>query len=295
MGKPSAQHGRSASPPGQAAAAHAVLVVDDDPRILETTGLLLRYLGLQVHEAATGAGALTIARAQRLDLALLDQRLPDMSGLDLAKTFRRDGISVPWILMSGFMDFEIAAEAGRLGAICAVSSPFDVEEVVTRALARIVSRRSLQWPTLPLRPRLREARSAAERWARFVLLACDVEDDLPTTGEWASAVGAGHSTLREACRIVGVPGHDARDFTRVLRILVRKNGRFDELEGNLKFGDGRTLEILMERAGLAGRASCHVSVEEFLAAQRYISFVSTAMRAFRALIAELQAGESSKL
>jgi CheY-like chemotaxis protein len=295
MGRPSPQDVRSASPPREAAATHAVLVVDDDPRILETTGLLLRHLDLQVHEAATGAGALTIARRQKLDLALLDQRLPDMSGLDVAKTFRRDGISVPWILMSGFMDFEIAAEAGRLGAVCAVSLPFDVEEVVTRALAKIGSCGALQWPTPPLRPRLREARSAAERWARFVLLACDVEEDPSTTGVWASAVGAGHSTLREACNIVGVRAHDARDFMRVLRILVRNDGRFDELEGNLKFSDGRTLETLLEHAGLSGRVSCLVSVDEFLAAQRFISIDRPLMKALRKLIAELQTGESSKL
>src|SRR5215467_5870677 len=271
----------------------AVLVVDDDPGTLETAGSILRHLGLEVHYAETGVDAVRVAQTNRLDLALLDQRLPDMSGLDVAWTLRRERIFVPWILMSGFMDLEIAVEAGRLGAVCAVSLPFDVEAVVTQALDKMGSRNSMRWPTPPLRPRLREARSAAERWARFVLLGSDVETDLPTIGEWAAAVGAGHSTLREACRIVGVLGHDARDLMRVLRILVRNGGRFDELEGNLKFGDGRTLDALVVQAGLTRSASCNVSVEEFLTLQRFISVDGSPMKALRTLIADLQSGKSS--
>lgn len=110
----------------------AVLVVDDDPGALETPCALLRHLGMTVFEAATGAEAIAIARAEALDLAILDWRLPHMSGLDVARALRAEHIPVPWVLVSGFMDYDMAVEAGRQGALRAVSSPYDVEDVVLR-------------------------------------------------------------------------------------------------------------------------------------------------------------------
>lgn len=282
MGRPPAHQLRPASPPPE-----AILVVDDDPNIVESTELLLLHLGLQIHKASTGQEALTIARAQRLALVLLDQRLPDMPGLEVAETFLREGISVPWILMSGFMDFELATKAGRLGAICAVSSPFDVEDVVTRALADIRGQSVLAWPLPPLGPRLKQARSAAERWARFVLLACDAEEDLPTIRDWAWCIAVGYGTLRESCDMVGVLGHDARDFMRILRVLVRTSGNLDRPEAHLKFSDQRTVDALLTRSGLSEDRSRKLSLEEFLVGQRFISLDGPAIKAIRVLLADL--------
>src|SRR5215471_21699184 len=89
----------------------AVLVVDDDPTARETVGRILRLSSVRVYEADTGAAAVCAARAQPVDLAVIDYRLPDISGLDVARTLGRERIVIPWILMSGWMDVELAVEA----------------------------------------------------------------------------------------------------------------------------------------------------------------------------------------
>lgn len=72
-----------------------VLLADDDPGTRETAGLLLRHSGINVHEASTGERAIALGRALALDLALLDLRLPDMTGLDVARALRAEGRTVP--------------------------------------------------------------------------------------------------------------------------------------------------------------------------------------------------------
>src|SRR5688500_4905071 len=68
-----------------------ILVVDDDPHILSILGRGLRFEGYEVEVAADGGAALRAARFQLPDLIILDVMLPDISGVDLCKRFRREG------------------------------------------------------------------------------------------------------------------------------------------------------------------------------------------------------------
>lgn len=176
-----------------------VLLVDDDPGTIDSIGALLRHMGVHVHTAGTRMAAIELGRAQRLDLALVDWRLPDGTGFDVVRVWHHERLFIPWILMSGFLDFDLAAEAGRLGALRAVQCCFDVEEVVTRAFIETRRERGRGWPTLPLKPRLPEPQSSAERWAHHVLRACDAGHDLRTVPDWAAFVGMSGSTLEAIC------------------------------------------------------------------------------------------------
>ncbi len=264
-----------------------MLVADDDRTTRETAARLLGFSGIRTYEAATGAAAIAAVRAHRPDLALIDWRLPDMSGFEVVQAIRNERIAVPWILMSGFMDIDIAVEAGRQGALRAVSSPFDVERVVKQAFADIERRRVGTWPSLPLAPRLREPRSAAECWAYLVLKACDADQDLRTLDDWRLSVAVSYSRLRESCRLIGIQPHDARNFMRALRVLLHSGGQTAHLEAELDISDYRTRDELLMRAGLAGR---HVwqtlSFEEFLLAQRFIQSDHPGLRAIRTLVAD---------
>lgn len=265
-----------------------VLLVDDDLATLEMTSALLRYLPVQVHTVSSGTAAVDTARRERFDLALIDLRLPDMSGLDIARALRAEQINIPWILTSGYMDFEVAVEAGRLGALGAVSSPFDVHDVVTQALAEVRSARRADWPALPLASRLRDAQSAAERCAWLILRGCDAGEDPKTLRDWASVAVVGYSTLRRACDVVHVQPYDARDFTRVMRVLMRTGGRTDLLEAHLKFCDLSTLATLVERAGLSPHGRSRVlTLEQYLLAQRFIGADHPVLTAIRALVATM--------
>ncbi len=80
-----------------------VLVVDDDARLREGLRLLLEHRGYLVSEASTGAEALTLAETHPPDLILLDLRLPDGDGLDVAQELRRRPASanIPLAIITG--------------------------------------------------------------------------------------------------------------------------------------------------------------------------------------------------
>jgi CheY-like chemotaxis protein len=262
-----------------------VLVVDDDEGMRETIRLILRVNDIRVDAVESGTHAITAARAESYDLVIIDQRLPDITGLDVARTFRRERLSVPWILVSAWMDVDLAVDAMRLGALRAVSVPFDVETVILAALAE-ASTITGGWPSLPLTPRLRAAKSTVERFAHVVLRACDAIQDLRTIHNWALAVGMSRSGLAETCRIVDVQPHDARDFMRVLRVLARSRGAPKQVKLELDVADHRTLLKLLRRAGIGDELSA-LTLQEFLSAQRFIERDHLALATITGVVANL--------
>jgi CheY-like chemotaxis protein len=243
------RHHVATPPPGQVT---AILVVDDDPTSRVTISQLLRASStVRVHEACTGTEAILVARQELFALALIDYRLPDMTGIELVDTLRAENRCMPWILMSGFMDFDVALQAGRLGALRAVSVPFDVEALVTHALASASARLTGNWPPLPLRHRLSERGSAVKRAAVLLLKASDSIDDLHTLSEWAAFVGVSYTQLRDVFYRIGVQPNDARALMRVLRALVRQNGVINGVRAELDTGDYRTDSHMFTAAGIA--------------------------------------------
>ncbi len=71
-------------------AAHLVLIVDDNERNLRLARDVLEFAGFRTAEAATGAEAVACAIDQRPDVVLLDIRLPDMDGTDVARLIKAD-------------------------------------------------------------------------------------------------------------------------------------------------------------------------------------------------------------
>ena len=67
------------------AAPHRILVVDDEPNIVDVITMALRFQGFEVESAGTGAAALSAVSAFRPDLIVLDVMLPDMEGFDVAQ------------------------------------------------------------------------------------------------------------------------------------------------------------------------------------------------------------------
>src|SRR5260370_8277127 len=76
-----------------------ILVVDDEPRIVQLVRDYLEHGGFTVLTAADGPSALRTARTGRPDLVVLDLSLPGLDGLDVARSLRRDGV-VPIIMLT---------------------------------------------------------------------------------------------------------------------------------------------------------------------------------------------------
>ena len=111
-----------------------ILVVDDEPRIVDIARDYLARAGFQVTAAADGPAALEAARRDRPDLVVLDLGLPGMDGLDVARRLREDG-DVPIVILTA-RDEEVDRILGlELGADDYVTKPFSPRELVARVRA----------------------------------------------------------------------------------------------------------------------------------------------------------------
>src|SRR5437588_5372882 len=77
----------------------------------------LERAGHQVTRCRTAADALIVLAHSSFDLVLLDQRLPDMSGVDLLPDLAREGISVPVLMVTAYGDEQLATRVLRAGAL----------------------------------------------------------------------------------------------------------------------------------------------------------------------------------
>jgi DNA-binding response OmpR family regulator len=115
-------------------AGETILVVDDEAKILKTVRAYLENAGFQVMTAGEGQMALAHFRHQRPALVVLDLGLPDMDGLDVARTMRRES-DVPLIMVTARVDETDRLIGLELGADDYVTKPFSPRELVARVRA----------------------------------------------------------------------------------------------------------------------------------------------------------------
>jgi two-component system OmpR family response regulator len=126
------------SPPDRSEA--RLLVVDDEPTILELLAGTLRFAGFEVRTALSGAEALRAAAAARPDLILLDVMMPDCDGFDVIRRIRSGGPRVPVIFLTARDSLHERVTGLTLGGDDYVTKPFSLDEVLARI--RAVLRRS---------------------------------------------------------------------------------------------------------------------------------------------------------
>ncbi|HVH66950.1 MAG TPA: sigma-54 dependent transcriptional regulator [Gemmatimonadales bacterium] len=107
-----------------------VLVVDDEPGLRHSLGLLLTDAGYEVVAEGSGTRALERARAEPFDLILCDIRMPDMDGLAFLRSYKSGGGPALVIMMSAYGGEEAALAAMKEGAYDYVPKPFRPDEVV---------------------------------------------------------------------------------------------------------------------------------------------------------------------
>ncbi|MEV6772826.1 response regulator transcription factor [Nocardia sp. NPDC051030] len=152
---------------GDQVAEAKVLVVDDEPMIVELLTVSLRYQGFEVVSASSGSEGLDRARAFRPDALIVDVMMPGMDGFGLLRRLRADGIDAPVLFLTARDDVDDKVTGLTLGADDYVTKPFSLEEVVARL--RVILRRAHR--TAP------EAKSSRLRFA-------DIELDDDTHEVW---------------------------------------------------------------------------------------------------------------
>jgi DNA-binding response OmpR family regulator len=111
-----------------------ILVVDDEPKITQLVRDYLESAGFGVVTAGDGREALMRARTERPDLVILDLGLPQLDGLDVTRSLRRDG-EVPIIMLTARDDETDRVIGLELGADDYVTKPFSPRELVARVRA----------------------------------------------------------------------------------------------------------------------------------------------------------------
>ena len=114
-----------------------VLVVDDEPDLVELVCLTLNRMNLDTQSAGDIAGARALLRSGRFDLCLTDMRLPDGDGLDLVAWIQENRPNLPVAVITAHGNVEAAVRSLKLGAFDFVSKPLDLgvlRKLVTTAV-----------------------------------------------------------------------------------------------------------------------------------------------------------------
>jgi two-component system response regulator RegA len=108
----------------------SVLIVEDDERLRTRLARALRDRGYDVRVAEDAATAARLANLESPELAVVDLRLPDGSGLDVLRMLKRVDTATKVVVLTGYGSIATAIEAMRLGATHYVTKPADVDDIL---------------------------------------------------------------------------------------------------------------------------------------------------------------------
>jgi two-component system alkaline phosphatase synthesis response regulator PhoP len=112
-----------------------ILIVDDEPEIVRGLEDNLRFEGYATIAATNGSDALALATREAPDLILLDVMMPAMSGWDVCRQLRRQGVDVPIIMLTARGEEADRVQGLELGADDYVTKPFSLRELLARVRA----------------------------------------------------------------------------------------------------------------------------------------------------------------
>ena len=141
-----------------------ILVVDDEPLILEGLSRLLAPLNYEVIIAEGGCDAIIAIGKQQFDIILLDLGMPDLSGSEVLRFIADRGVSTPVIVVSGESSIDGAINALRAGACDFVRKPYEAEELLRR-IDNTLTRSRLEKENNHIMQRLQQS----EKWHRFLV------------------------------------------------------------------------------------------------------------------------------
>jgi len=107
-----------------------VHIIDDDDALRDSLSFLLSSAGIKTKTYETATGYANDPERGACGCILTDVRMPGMSGIDLLRKLKSDGITVPVIVMTGHGDVPLAVEAMKLGALDFVEKPFNDDALI---------------------------------------------------------------------------------------------------------------------------------------------------------------------
>jgi DNA-binding NtrC family response regulator len=121
----------------------SILVVDDEPIVLQSLGDWFRQDGYTVDVAASAKEALRLAAERQHDIALLDIKMPGVDGLELQERLAKEVPDLTVIVMTAYASIESAVRALKAGAYDYITKPFDPDDL-SHLVRRAIEHRSLK-------------------------------------------------------------------------------------------------------------------------------------------------------
>lgn len=118
--------------------AGSVIVVDDDPYVLEVTSLLLKKRGYSTFSCGSAGEALDVLQKNNVDVVLTDIMMPEMSGIELLERIHSIDPDIPVILVTGFADLAKAIESIKKDAFDFITKPYETV-YLTHSIEKAVS------------------------------------------------------------------------------------------------------------------------------------------------------------
>lgn len=160
-----------------------ILVVDDDPDILDLIADRLNAGGFTVLRAGNGVDALNVIRKEEPTIIFLDLQMPKMSGFDVLRAIKTEGLNVTVIVISAFGTIENAVKAMKEGAYDFIVKPFDpshIEVVINKVLEREGLKREREYLSLELGERYRFVAGTNQNTIEIIQMAKRVADTKST-------------------------------------------------------------------------------------------------------------------
>ena len=109
-----------------------LLIVDDEERFLSTTKILMEKRGVKTLIAAGGAEALQVLDEARVDVVVLDVKMPGMDGVETLKRIKRKYPLIEVIMLTGHASVDSAVDGMKLGAFDYVMKPCDIQDILEK-------------------------------------------------------------------------------------------------------------------------------------------------------------------
>ncbi len=157
----------------------SLLIVDDEPSILQSLGGLLSDEGFDVTTAANGYEALKIIEAESPDLVLLDIWMPGIDGIETLKEIKKENSNIQVIIITGHGTIETAVRATKLGAFDLIEKPLSIDKVIV-AINNALNFRRLEEENKYLRKKTLEKNAINGNCAETMELKRNIAKAAPT-------------------------------------------------------------------------------------------------------------------
>jgi len=281
-----------------------MLLVDDEEELRATLQETLEIANYHVMTASNATRAKDAVDNGKFDVAILDIRLPDGSGLDLLKSFKESDPDMGIILITGYSEVDSAVQAIELGADDFLKKPFEPDELLVR-IQELLKKRILKQENKKLKQEIRSSKSqhgligqcdSIKRIRETALLLGDSDSTVLITGESGTGKEVLANMLHQSGSRADKPfvsincgaipeelleselfGHVKGAFTGAIRARA---GRFEVANGGTIFLDEigdmspklqvKLLRVLQERTfePVGSHQSIHIDVRVVAATHR---------------------------